>query len=365
MRNLDNIVNPGKNAFNEMRLLAALSVLVSHAWAVTGHKPEPLLAETGMTLGAHGVNLFFVLSGLMVAASWERTKSTLDFCVNRFIRIFPALIAVTVLLFFFAAFVLTENPSEFWQPLNVGLYFAKHAIMYGDAVKLPGVFEDVPVAQAINSPLWTLRFELMCYISLAALMLALGYLKNTLNLSIRPTVSAIFVMGLSAVWLVKPPYYSDFSFLDHLARFFFAFYFGVLLWNVRGKVWLDFRIAGILFVVALIWTDLRLPYFIPVQIMTLGYIALWFGQFRYEPASSFFDKQDYSYGVYITGFPIQQSLVYFMPGMTIIINASLTAFFAIFLAMVIWNLIERPSFRRKKLLSQSVREIVSMRARTT
>ena len=81
----------GSNSFGLLRLLAASAVVVSHAWLVTSgsYASEPLLVETGFSLGWHAVNLFFALSGLLIAGSLHHTRSLIQFAWSRFLRIFP------------------------------------------------------------------------------------------------------------------------------------------------------------------------------------------------------------------------------------------------------------------------------------
>ncbi len=60
--------------FTALRLALAVAVVISHAFSVgTGrHVDEPLTVLTGYTLGEHGVNGFFAVSGFLVAMSWDR-----------------------------------------------------------------------------------------------------------------------------------------------------------------------------------------------------------------------------------------------------------------------------------------------------
>lgn len=60
------------NNFNLIRLIAAFAVLFSHSFSVVfgAENPyRPLLESTGAPLGSHAVNIFFVVSGLLVMQS--------------------------------------------------------------------------------------------------------------------------------------------------------------------------------------------------------------------------------------------------------------------------------------------------------
>ena len=54
---------------------------------------------------------------------------------------------------------------------------------------------------------------------------------------------------------------------------------------------------------------------------------------------------DFSYGVYIYGFPIQQMLVALQPGWGLHLNQGLTMCFALMIAAASWFLIEKPAIK--------------------
>lgn len=67
--------------------------------------------------GYMGVELFFIISGFVIAMTLESSRSVLDFVIRRFVRIWPALIVSAILTFFLlnwsdAPFALTRR--QFW-----------------------------------------------------------------------------------------------------------------------------------------------------------------------------------------------------------------------------------------------------------
>jgi thiamine-phosphate pyrophosphorylase len=81
-----------RNNFDTLRLIAATSVIFSHAFLLaTGRQDgEPLMLLTGgqTILGVVGVFVFFVISGYLVTQSWERAPSLPHFAVKRVLRIY-------------------------------------------------------------------------------------------------------------------------------------------------------------------------------------------------------------------------------------------------------------------------------------
>ena len=152
-----------------MRLIAVIAVVVSHAFVITGGAAtlQPLEALTGYPLGAHAVHVFFTVSGLLVAASFDRRPSLTAFAAARFFRIYPGLIAATFIVFvLLALFVSTAPMAEVIRGSITG-YFAKILIALAGSSAIPGVFEGLP-HEGVNVPLWPLKYEGLCYIALDA-----------------------------------------------------------------------------------------------------------------------------------------------------------------------------------------------------
>lgn len=85
-----------QNNFNLLRIIAALAVLVSHAYpiALGPGTPEPLAGVLGINLGEVAVLMFFAISGYFISRSFHNKRSILEFVVARILRIYPALLAV-------------------------------------------------------------------------------------------------------------------------------------------------------------------------------------------------------------------------------------------------------------------------------
>ena len=101
MKTIADIAPAGNNSFGFVRLMAAIAVVISHAFVITrgASTLQPLEALTGYPLGAHAVHVFFTVSGLLVAASFDRRPSLTAFATARFFRIYPGLIVATVAVF--------------------------------------------------------------------------------------------------------------------------------------------------------------------------------------------------------------------------------------------------------------------------
>ncbi|MBP6749453.1 MAG: acyltransferase, partial [Xanthomonadaceae bacterium] len=145
----------GRNNFNLIRLFAAWLVIYSHAWAITGIDGSDLVGRMTITksAGAFAVDVFFVISGFLVAASLER-RTWRAFLVARALRIYPALVVCVLATVFVLGPVMT-TAADYWRDATTWRYLWANATLWRAEFWLPGVFETLP-RTAVNGSLWTL-----------------------------------------------------------------------------------------------------------------------------------------------------------------------------------------------------------------
>lgn len=159
-----------RNNFDFLRLAMALLVVFSHSYALRfgNEAGEPMSIATNgyYNSGNIGVWVFFIISGFLIAHSFERSASTGDYLAKRVRRIYPAYLVATSL----CAFVVT--------PLFAGPGFDLSLTEVADTVganlllanrfPLPDLFAANPV-HAVNGALWSIKFEFLCYLGVIAL----------------------------------------------------------------------------------------------------------------------------------------------------------------------------------------------------
>ena len=336
-------LNSGKNSFGLVRLAAASAVIFSHAWSVTAGNDtlEPLEAETGFALGWHAVNLFFALSGLLIAGSLSRSNSILRFAWARVLRIFPALLAVTCITIIIAALVVDTTT---WNLFTVVEFILRNIFLVGATATLPGVFQNNPVLSDINIPIWTLKYEVLAYVSIAILTIFCKRYSNHLQIQ---TVTLVILTITALIMLSFGPSDTHGKF-ENLIRLIFAFYLGVAAWHCRELKFLSSMVFILLSFInlGLLWFSVN---YAAIQIIWLAYAGLWFGAQTYGWASAAADKQDYSYGIYIIGYPIQQIVMAYTGVTDPWLNFVASLLLVIPLAACSWNLIEKPALKLKKL----------------
>jgi peptidoglycan/LPS O-acetylase OafA/YrhL len=349
---LKDVLDPKRNNFTLLRLLAALAVVVSHAvFLKSGNKADEIFAGSSVyMLGDHAVNVFFVLSGLTVAASLDRSRDIVGFLVARMLRIFPGLIVCTGLLVVFGIVVSECSVFEYLSDTRVITYALKTMSLSTASAELPGVFAGNPYPSVVNGSLWTLKFEVVCYL-LLALLNTVGLLERRRVSLFLPTVGIV----ASAFLLYKFGGYA--SSLEQLARFWLCFSFGVGLFVFRDHVRIS--IFQALLLAALTWMVLGTGIERVISPIATGYVALLLGCMPLGKLRTFTNRNDISYGIYIFGWPTSQSLIHFYPTINAWALVVLTAIVASALAYLSWHWIEMPSLRAREGFVRRCRAFVA------
>lgn len=330
----------GRNNFNVLRLVAAWMVIYGHAWAITGTGGGDLVVHlTGFKFaGGVAVDVFFVISGFLIAASLERNDAR-GYLVSRAVRILPALFVCVAASVFVLGPLLT-TAADYWQP-QTWRYLWVNGSLWSNEYFLPGVFETLP-NKAINGSLWTLPIEARLYLALLAAG-SIGVLTPR-----RYTPLWLLALGGAyalAVWKHPLP--------DHLMNYTWCtafFITGTLCWVNRAAVRLSFvPVAGLLLVAWLLrgtaW--FHLPYFALVAYGTL-YLAL-------VPRWPMIRHTDLSYGLYLYGWPSAQLVQLVAPGGPLH-NTFWATCLALVLAALSWFLVEHPALRLKRRFVQRAPE---------
>jgi peptidoglycan/LPS O-acetylase OafA/YrhL len=344
-----------ENSFTFLRLVFSLTVVFSHCFPIGGFGLDPLMRASGgqAQMGFVAVLCFFIVSGFLITGSAERLPLG-RFGLNRCARILPgywtaqllvALVLAPVVLGFLHPTLtgygerITMGPSSalsfLWR--NSGFHLRQYFIA--------DVFAGQPAGAAVNGAMWSLGPEVMCYLSLAVFAICGGLHFRVLTLLVFGAVYALQVVGHFNPMAVLPVSrvfaHVWFLALDHplFRSLYVAFVAGMLSFQFRA--WL--RWNGWLFTAALallagsLWMrcfDLAWPFLLPYVVLFLAYRL---------PFSKVERWGDFSYGIYIYSFPMQQCLTFAgLPqlGLLPFIGASLSL--ALVAGMLSWRGIEKP-----------------------
>ena len=341
---LADIMAPERNSFGLIRLAMAITVLFSHSYLFLAgtSRAEPLAGWTGHSLGEHGVQVFFFLSGILIAQSFEASRSLLEFAVARVLRILPALaVCVLATAFVLGPLVSTLPVRDYLGDPLLARYIVKTVLLVTGAAPLPGVFGDLPLAGDVNPSVWTLKYEVLCYAGLAALGLA-GLFDR------RVRFGAVALLAFAIAGLFVGPYKpaEAYTALDNLRHFGLYFGLGTLAYLMRARLAL---VPLALVPLTLCAAALHGSYFGELAAaLTLGYLTLLVASHTFGPVGAFTRQHDYSYGVYIYAAPVQHALQHRLPGLDAIVLSLWALAATLPLAYLSWHLIEKPALALRR-----------------
>jgi peptidoglycan/LPS O-acetylase OafA/YrhL len=329
---LDQLLRRGNNNADLLRLIAAAAVIWGHGYRLV---PVPGVDDPIQNLlgfdysGSLAVKFFFFLSGILVTNSWLSKPSAIRFASARVFRIFPLLIAASVATIVVMGPALTSlSTSDYFHHRAELVHVLLHP--YNEYL-LPGVFDHALYPHA-NGSIWTIKYELMLY----ALLLGAGMCGL---FRYKPIAAAVLVTVI-AVCLIRPENITaiGLSNVNAGGRLPAFFAFGALLALYKDRVRIDGRLC---IGVALIAFAVRHgPAFEYAFCLAFLMTALWVMSLRVVKAIRL--PGDFSYGVYVFGWPIQNTFANLFPKSGIHGNQAMTFVCALLLAVLSWFLLEKP-----------------------
>jgi peptidoglycan/LPS O-acetylase OafA/YrhL len=329
------------SGFEYLRIILAVGVLVFHS-AVSTYGDDIYLWQPPIRgFVAIILPMFFALSGFLVTGSYFRSKWLGEFLLARIFRIFPALAAETLLSALLLGVLMTTLPLEHY--FDDPLFFRYFLNLIGRVqFLLPGVFETTPFPKIVNQSLWTVPYELECYVALTVVALV-GLMR-------MPKLFTVAVVGV----MVALMGYNDLRGIV-LTRveprlLVVCFLVGAVFYVHRNKIPSSGRLAALsaLLALALLNTKQGLYYLSPIP---AAYLTVWLG-LRTPAKTWIVGSGDYSYGIYLYAFPFQQTCAWLFPNLrNWMFNAGFALALSFGFAFISWNLIEKPFLRLRKRIT--------------
>jgi peptidoglycan/LPS O-acetylase OafA/YrhL len=340
--------------FDYLRIFLSIAIVCEHsiitsfgetAGGAVWHLPfRPLV---GMFLP-----MFFALSGFLVAGSLFRTTSLVQFLGLRVIRIYPALCVEVLISALLIGPLLTILPlKDYFSSPVFYLYLLN---ITGDIhYLLPGLFQNNPFPNTVNLQLWTVPFELGCYITLS-LLAVIGIKKFHW---IAPAATVLLLLAYFVVRVIVKKEWALIAIPGGLPGqlLIACFLSGVSLYLYKEKLpWSHSlcAISGVL--TALLFGFIPLGDFIVAPVAAYFTVSLGVTNPKKLPV---LQGADYSYGIYLYGFVLQQALAFAFPwARQWWINVLFCVPAAIGMAAVSWHLVEKPALNLRRYFQSQTAE---------
>lgn len=350
-RQLEPASQSNDNNFNLIRMLCAWGVLFAHSYILSGSTQpviDPFYYFFNIQMGTFCVMIFFAISGFLIQRSILRSSSLLSYTQARVLRLIPALFIALLFTVFALGPVLTDlSIQEYFLSQETWLYLVNLNLLDPSTrFSLPGVFQANNSTDSVNGSIWTLPFETWMYVMTAVYFVmktaATKYISRY-----QPLISVLGILITSTVILGFAQHFIDSKQVVNLDILFFisTFFVGANFYNLRRYIPLSWLLLGLALATTPLLKEsliyiLYLPMVVTYSVMVLAYRLN--GKVR-----SYNKIGDYSYGLYIYAFPIQQSLVHFFQ-LDFIPLVLASTLLTLPVAMLSWKFIESPALKYKQ-----------------
>jgi peptidoglycan/LPS O-acetylase OafA/YrhL len=364
---------PRSNGLGLIRLVLAFSVLLAHAWTLGFAWPGlgPLGTTTQGQANSLTVFGFFVVSGYLITSSglssrperfaWHR------FAWHRLLRIMPGywvcLLVTALVAAPLVAWYEGVGIAALWAGPGGSLHYLwTNSFTSMDQFGIADLLADTPYGRIVggsvfDGSLWSLKYELACYI-LVGVLAAVGVLRRSpwLVLGLTAIFYLTLVIGflVATPELVRPQFPGAVGPIPPLGYFNvnqsvylgFMFLLGacIRLYQHRLPMHGAFAFAALVLLVLSLSVGGYVVVGMPAYAYLLMYLAIATPAWLHVVGR----HRDYSYGVYLYSFPVEQVVALF--GGTrwgLLPYILLCAGITLGLAMLSWHLVERPAMRLK------------------
>uniref|UniRef100_A0AAU2JNW9 Acyltransferase n=1 Tax=Streptomyces sp. NBC_00049 TaxID=2903617 RepID=A0AAU2JNW9_9ACTN len=376
---LGELYSPRANSFGVLRLVLASSVVLSHVWPLGWGPLDPLWRYSGQQtdVGKMAVIGFFVLSGFMITGSGARSTSG-RYAWHRALRILPglwgSLLVSTLIILPALYYYLHGSVGGYWNHPEGPFSYLKG--MWNTSISthwdISGVLSEGKARgtnfdPGVNGALWSLKYEIFCYVMVGVLAAA-GALTRARKLV--PLSAAALGILILRDWIthsslrgipgdmksvVQVPLLGDMGvhFIVHLC---FVFLIGATFQLYKDRIPVNDGLAAICAVV--LGGTLLFGGVFVFGYPAFAYLLLWLAVRLPRPFHKVGRKRDYSYGIYIYGFTVEQALAllgyakYGKVGFLVLAAAG-----TLVLAALSWHLIEAPAMKLKNWTPWFVRRL--------
>ena len=363
-----------ENNFDFLRFLFAALVCFTHSFVLapngSGYREWfNFLTLKQSSFGTISVLAFFIISGYLITASWERSKGFVDFMKKRILRIYPGFIVACLFCLFLAAPLIAVNRAQYfrdlnWRKLGVDLVFLNkiqpaHGVSATSTSDTEGQAPSSatttsesatldPVVQ-LDGSLWSIKIEFECYLLVALLGMTKILGRRNLVACLFGVFFAFYLLLQFPALMSHIPSHRVAELIAKLSAhitFGAGFLLGALIYLYREKIPVSRNLAIACAVVLGVSIPLRL--FTVFLTPALAYLIIFFAFGKTLNLQKWGEKRDLSYGIYLYAWPAKLILIW-------LIGRSLNPYGLFLLALpasaglawLSWTFIEKPALSFK------------------
>ena len=289
---------------------------------------------------------FFIISGFLIAKSYENSASLKNYISRRLRRLLPGYITVILLCAIFLFFLSTNTVSnyflngQFWRYLAANLTFQNYL-----EPCLPGVFESQKIC-VVNGALWTIKIEEAFYLSLPILY----WLSKKMRFNFYTIIIITYIASIAYFNFFMA--HDNYRIAKQLPGAFAFFASGILMYKKFDFLfdWKHYIIAPCLFLF------IMEQYIFNTQILkpiTYG-VMVFYLAYTLQFLNNFGKYGDFTYGIYIYHYPLIQLFGFlglfnkYPP----LIICTLILMLTLLMAILSWYLVELPYLSKNRRLRQ-------------
>lgn len=335
-----------QNNFGLLRLAFATLVIVSHSYElVDGNRSrEPLTLVFGtLSIAEIAVAGFFLVSGYLIAQSYDASPSTLSYLFKRCLRIYPGFVAASLFC------MVVVGPLAGGNLATVSLTDWMNNGIRMLAQKVP-TLKDAFTGQnypSLNGSMWTIPYEFRCYLTLP-LLACFGPLNRKVALS-AAVATWIAALATSPEW-PRLPFEGALGNFHEGMRLTALFLTGTCYFLYRDRIVYMSSLAGLAAICLAVGLLGQSTASLSVALLG-GYLIFWLAFLPGTPTLNRINsKTDLSYGIYLYAWPVQMLLIRYVGGISPERIILFTTIIAGLLAYISWTFVERPFLSWKALL---------------
>jgi peptidoglycan/LPS O-acetylase OafA/YrhL len=326
-----------QNNFDFLRVFAALCVTFAHSFNhVYPQFTEPLYALSGgrLTFADIGLCIFFSVSGFLIVKSAHQSVSFKNYIWKRLLRIQPMLVLLCLLTVFVLGPLFTVlSTKEYFFNGHTWTYFRNIMPLFGLQFNLPGVFESFAGEKGVNGSLWTLIVEERLYLLVAVVYFAVQQKRSVLSGVVILFNSAYFTS------ILRPGF--GIPFFEGHALFYAVLFLNAGLYfqwynnSAKQNNWYIMA-SALLIMASWFLPGLHFLHVVAVPVLVIGLAT------KKTMLSKAGKYGDFTYGIYIFSFPVQQMLsTSAAAGSNPYKLFGLTLLFVLPAAIISWHFVEK------------------------